>query len=100
MYQALQEVVEANQVLWLVDGLDETHGWQPKVAAQVSRLPGRVILTSRLVGYQRSSLETWPHFEVLPLAPANVEQFLRDWLGLLAERQGHTPDWVEREWPR
>jgi hypothetical protein len=70
--QALEVTIETGRVLWLVDALDEAHGWGTAAAEQVGRLSGQVVLTSRPIGYPRG-LEALPHFEVLPLTPANVE---------------------------
>ena len=78
-------------MLWLMDGLDEARGWRDKAAQQTDGLPGRLIVTSRPVGYQRLGLESLPHFEILPLRPENVEQFLRDWFGVLAEQHAFGP---------
>ena len=94
--RALEEAVNRDNVLWLMDGLDEARGWRDKAAQQANRLPGRLIVTSRPVGYQRVGLESLPHFEILPLRPEEVEQFLRDWFGVLAEQHAFGPDWVEQ----
>jgi Domain of unknown function (DUF4062)/NACHT domain len=94
--RALEEAVETGRVLWLMDGLDEARGWREKASQQADRLPGRLIVTSRPVGYQRVGLESLPHFEILPLKPEDVDQFLRDWFGVLAEQQAFGPDWVEQ----
>jgi hypothetical protein len=94
--RALEEGVQTGHVLWLMDGLDEARGWRDKAAQQANRLPGRLIVTSRPVGYQRVDLESLPHFEILPLKPEDVDQFLRDWFGVLAEQQAFDPDWVEQ----
>lgn len=87
--------MEAGQVLWLVDALDETRGWRKKVAREVADLPGRLVLTSRPVGYERGGLEKIPHFEILPLALQETDKFMRDWFGLLAEQRGEGADWID-----
>jgi energy-coupling factor transporter ATP-binding protein EcfA2 len=94
--RALEEEVETGHVLWLMDGLDEARGWRDKAAQQADRLPGRLIVTSRPVGYQRVGLESLPHFEILPLRSEDVDQFLRDWFGVLAGQRTVGPDWVEQ----
>jgi HEAT repeat protein len=94
--QALREEVESGHVLWFTDALDETHGWQEKASQQASQLPGRLIVTSRLVGYQQVGFELLPHFEVLPLTPRDVERFLHDWFSVLAEQRGTDSHWVNQ----
>ena len=96
LHRSLEKAVETGHVLWLMDGLDEARGWRDKAAQQADRLPGRLIVTSRPVGYQRIGLESLPHFEILPLKPEDVEQFLRDWFGVLAEQHAFGPEWVEQ----
>ncbi|RMF83541.1 MAG: NACHT domain-containing protein, partial [Nitrospirae bacterium] len=92
--RALSEAVEQGNVLWLVDALDEARGWRGEAAREAAALPGRMVLTSRPVGYERAGLEGLPHFEVLPLTPEDTDRFLRDWFGVLAERRGEGKEWV------
>ncbi|RME33957.1 MAG: NACHT domain-containing protein, partial [Thermoflexia bacterium] len=92
--QALKEAAARGEVLWLVDALDEARGWRSEAARQGGDLPGRIVLTSRPVGYERAGLEDLPHFEVLPLTPEDTDRFLRDWFGVLAERRGAGAEWV------
>lgn len=94
--QVLREEVESGHVLWFMDALDETHGWQEKASQQASQLPGRLIVTSRLVGYQQVGFELLPHFEVLPLTSRDVERFLHDWFSVLAEQRGTDSHWVNQ----
>ncbi len=93
--RALEAAVRAGQALWLADALDEARGWREEAAREVAALPGRLVLTSRPVGYERAGLERLPHFEVLPLAPQETDKFVRDWFGLLAEGRGEGEDWIE-----
>jgi HEAT repeat protein len=105
---ALVPAVEAaearGQVLWLVDALDEARGeYGPQAAGQVRYLPGRWVVTSRPVGYP-GGLEdpAIRAYEVLPLAPADVDRYVHDWLGLVAERRRAGAEWAEqrRAWLR
>lgn len=90
----LEEEAKESRVLWLIDGLDETRGWQERTSHQANQLPGRLVVTSRPVGYQQIGLESLSHFEILPLIPEDVDQFLHDWFGVLAEQRGTNSDWV------
>ncbi|MCI0727447.1 MAG: HEAT repeat domain-containing protein, partial [Chloroflexi bacterium] len=82
--QALEAAVEQGRVLWLLDALDETRLLAEAVAQQAGRLPGRLVLTSRPIGYSPGPLHSLPHYEVLPLTPEKVERFLHDWFAILA----------------
>ncbi len=93
--RALAAEADAGRILWLVDALDEARGWADEASQQVGRLPGQVVLTSRPIGYRGIGLEEWPHLEVLPLTPENVDQFMRDWFDLLAGLRGEESGWVE-----
>jgi HEAT repeat protein len=92
--QALEDEIENGQVLWLVDALDEARGWAANAARQAGRLPGQLILTSRPVGYVSTGLESLPHFEVLPLTPENVDEFLQSWFDLLAAQRAADDEWT------
>lgn len=88
---ALGTAIEQGRVLWLLDGLDETRLLADEISRQASQLPGGLLLTSRPVGYSGSSLHNLPHFEVLPLTPDKVAQFLHDWMAIFAEEgEGET----------
>ncbi|MCI0397430.1 MAG: HEAT repeat domain-containing protein, partial [Chloroflexi bacterium] len=80
----LEVAVEQGKVLWLLDALDETRLLAEAVAQQAGRLPGRLVLTSRPIGYSPGPLRPLPHYEVLPLTPEKVERFLHDWFAILA----------------
>lgn len=96
LYQSFSKAIATEQVLWLLDGLDETRNWTGQVATQAGRLPGQLILTSRPVGYdKRGQIATLPHFEIQPLETDNVNQFLHDWFGILAKQNETTPEWIE-----
>ncbi|CAG0933929.1 Phycocyanobilin lyase subunit alpha [Thermoflexales bacterium] len=92
--QALEDEIKNGRVFWLVDALDEARGWATDAARQASQLPGQLILTSRPVGYVSTGLESLLHFEVLPLTPENVDEFLNSWFGLLAAQRALDDDWT------
>jgi HEAT repeat protein len=92
--QALDDESKNGRVLWLVDALDEARGWAANAARHAGQLSGQLILTSRPVGYVSTGLESLPHFEVLPLTPENVDEFLQSWFGLLATQQAADDDWT------
>ena len=83
---ALDEAVTENRVLWLIDALDEAHDNASVASPQAGLLRGQMVLTSRPVGYQSAGLQTLPHYEIVPLVSSTVEQFLSDWLTVMAER--------------
>jgi len=90
----LRAIGQADRILWLVDGLDEARGWREKVVGQIGQLPGDLVITSRPVGYQKAGLESLPHFEILPLETEDVDKFLKNWFGVLADQGGLGPEWV------
>lgn len=85
---ALEAAVEQGRGLWLLDALDETRLLADEIARQSTRLPGLLVLTSRPVGYSGGTLRSLPHYEVLPLTPKKVDQFLYDWIGIFVEEKG------------
>ena len=86
--RALADRIDARQVLWLLDGLDEARGWAEEAARQASQLTGTLVVTSRPSGYQGAGLESMPHFELLPLSSVDVDRFIDHWFEVVAERQG------------
>jgi HEAT repeat protein len=95
LLQILEDKVEAQQILWLVDSLDEARGWRVEAARETANLPGRLILTSRPAGYERSGLEGLPHFEILALTVQDTEQFMRNWFSIMADRRDEGQDWID-----
>lgn len=86
--EALQMAYEQGNIFWLLDGLDEARTLaDDKIGSQVYQLQGQWVLTSRPVGYTGAGLPSVPTYEVLPLTPEKVDQFLEDWLALLAEEE-------------
>jgi HEAT repeat protein/energy-coupling factor transporter ATP-binding protein EcfA2 len=84
---AVEQATGQGRALWLVDALDEARGeWGIEAARQAYHLPGQIIVTSRPIGYP-GGLESLAHFEVLPLTPANVDQFVADWFGVLGQSE-------------
>lgn len=81
--RALQQAVGENQILWLLDGLDETQ--DKTVSQQISALPNqdRIVVTSRPIGYQPHPLGSFSLFEILPLTVDNSHKFIRDWMTTL-----------------
>jgi len=94
--QFLENEIESGHILWLVDALDEARGCQTEAAKFTAGLPGKMILTSRPVGYKRiGMLQNLPHYEVLPLETVNVENFIQNWFSILAESQGENENWIK-----
>jgi HEAT repeat protein len=93
LHRALEVEIEAGRVLWLVDALDEARGWSRQAAGQVGQLKGRLVVTSRPLGYVPPP-GSLPEFEVLPLTPENADDFLRRWFALLAEARTAGPEWM------
>lgn len=85
-----------DHLLWLMDGLDEARGWREKVVGQIGQLPGSLVITSRPVGYQKTGLESLPHFEIMPIKTKDIDRFLNDWFGVLANQRDLGPDWVAK----
>lgn len=98
--QALRQAAASGQVLWLFDGLDEAGDFRKSISDLISQVAdqAQVVVTSRPLDYYQyaTNLAGFAHYEILPLTATNVEQFVRDWLTVLAEQQGHTLDWVEQ----
>ncbi|MBK8905420.1 MAG: HEAT repeat domain-containing protein [Anaerolineaceae bacterium] len=95
LQEAMAQVVEQGRALWLLDALDEARELAGEAARQASRLPGQLILTSRPLGYMSNSLHSLPHFELLPIAPENVETFLCNWLHLVVEELADQPEVIQ-----
>jgi hypothetical protein len=75
LYDLLQDATHL-----LADGLDETEPHRAEIADQVRRWllanPKRhVVLTTRPIGHNPAWFEEWEHFELIPLATANIEAF-------------------------
>jgi len=94
--QVLTRIVEDGEALWLVDALDEARGWRVEAARQAAQLPGDLVLTSRPVGYERSVLGRYVHFETLPLSSEDIDRFLADWFGVLADQRGMDGTWIDQ----
>ncbi|MCC6606231.1 MAG: HEAT repeat domain-containing protein [Anaerolineae bacterium] len=78
----LNRAVEENQVLWLLDGFDETGNQMNKVADAIAQLPSKnqLVLTTRpdtLLGYQHRFNAT--QYELRDLSQHDVQQFLQKW---------------------
>ncbi|MDA0244614.1 MAG: HEAT repeat domain-containing protein [Chloroflexi bacterium] len=85
--EALQMANEQGNIFWLLDGLDEARTLADDISRQMYQLQGQWVLTSRPVGYTGAGLPNVSPYEVLPLTPEKVDQFLADWLALLAEEE-------------
>jgi hypothetical protein len=92
----LQNAATAHHILWLLDGLDETRGWQTTVAQQVAQLSGEVVVTSRPISYLRAGLEAFTHFELLALSIADRDSFLRNWFTSFMKLGKKDGAWAER----
>lgn len=84
LHGALSQVIDAERVLWLLDGLDEARDLARETSRQIGKLPGLLLLTSRPVGYVDHGLKSLPHFEVLPLDSENIVDFIYSWMKLMA----------------
>ena len=89
--QVLHRKIREARVLWLLDGLDEAQSGAEQVAREIADLTGLLMLTSRPTGYDASGLEQLPHFEMLPLATADVDHFLAQWFEILAGQRSDSP---------
>ena len=66
----------------LADGLDECGGYCTAMAEQLrtwasARPRTRVIVTTRPIGYDQASFESWQHVELLPLDSNHIEDHAR-----------------------
>ncbi|MEZ4860381.1 MAG: HEAT repeat domain-containing protein [Caldilineaceae bacterium] len=95
--RALSQMVAKGEILWLFDGLDEAGDLREEISRQIGQFAfqAQIVVTSRPHDYRRTHLEEFAHFEALPLTTANVEQFITDWLTILAEQQGKPPAWIK-----
>ncbi|HEX2948392.1 MAG TPA: HEAT repeat domain-containing protein [Armatimonadota bacterium] len=93
--EAINEAVKDATVCWLVDALDEARSQAALASGQLRDLPGQLVLTSRPVGYVGVGLEALPHFDVLPLLPNDVSEFLRNWFSIIADAEGEGRDWID-----
>jgi HEAT repeat protein len=89
--QVLHRKIREARVLWLLDGLDEAQSRGEQVAREIADLPGRLMLTSRPSSYDTAGLNQLPHFEMLPLATADVDHFLEQWFEILARQRSDSP---------
>jgi HEAT repeat protein len=92
---AIKEQIKQKNIVWLLDGLDETRDLARHISREIGFLPGQLVLTSRPIGYVRDGLEDLPHFEILPLVPSDIKQFLQDWFEVLAQERNYDDKWVE-----
>src|SRR5690606_9934747 len=90
-------LAEVDKPVWLLDALDEAHGWQDEITKQANQLPGDLILTSRPLNYQPGSLISLPHYELHALKLDDIELFLLNWYAHLAEAKGQSSTWVGQE---
>lgn len=80
---------EDNDALVVIDGIDEAGEHRDKldgIVDALERLRGRVLLTSRYVGYQSPRREHWTEYTVDRLSPSSITTFLGYWFG------GHATD--------
>ncbi|MCB8980627.1 MAG: HEAT repeat domain-containing protein [Ardenticatenaceae bacterium] len=89
---ALEAAIEQSRVLWLLDALDETQHLADEITQKANRLPGSLILTSRPINYNGGALRSLPHYEILPLTPEKVGQFIHDWMAIFSEEHGEPHD--------
>jgi len=95
--ETVQAAAERGDVLWLLDALDEARETAPQVLEQLRELKGQLVLTSRPLGYEPGLAAELAHYELLPLDAGEIEQFLGNWFGVLAEAQGLGSEWAA-EW--
>ena len=101
------EQLRAASVLDLVmlcDGLDECAHQQAVIASGLRRIAEahpayRIIVTTRSIGYTTNQLRSWRHYELLPLASAdvrkNLESLCRSALGNDETAHGDLTDRIE-----
>ncbi|MGB6065186.1 MAG: NACHT domain-containing protein [Desulfomonilaceae bacterium] len=97
--EALDDEINYGKVLWLLDGLDEAREARDEVAREAFGLSrrGRLIVTSRPVGYNPGPLKALEHFEILPLSPEDVQKFSKDWFTAAAWHQRREEEWAKKK---
>lgn len=83
--------------LWLLDDLDLFSSHHPDLASQIGQLSGDVVLTSRPTGYTLIGLETFTHFELLPMNAEEIKRFVTDYFTTLSEHCHVDWDWAEQQ---
>ncbi|MFE1310584.1 HEAT repeat domain-containing protein [Streptomyces sp. NPDC058755] len=84
----LETLLHAGRMLVVFDGLDEL--FEPgvraetgrRIAAFAERYPGvRIVVTSRVIGYQRATLDTagFRHYMIQDLTMDQIKEFTRHW---------------------
>ena len=89
------------ELVFLCDGLDECGNHQSVIASglkniSVSSASYRIIVTTRPIGYDRSELRHWRHYEIMPLNPDDVtdhlEMLCRCALGTVSDSEDKLSD--------
>ncbi len=91
---ALEAKADAGEVLWLLDGLDETYEMQELVSERAGALSGKAVLTSRPIGYSSAGRESWTHVEIQPLMQQDVVRFVHNWLSAIASDRKEDAVWI------
>ncbi len=60
-------------------------------------MPGEVVVTTRPAGYYLEGLETFAHFELLPMQPEEVKDFVTNCFIALSEESEINWDWAEKQ---
>ncbi|WP_316769646.1 HEAT repeat domain-containing protein [Streptomyces sasae] len=100
--QVLEACLRGGRAIVVFDGLDEL--FDPSVRAEVSRRiaafaakyeDARVIVTSRVIGYQRGTLDAagFRHFMIQDLSERQIKQFVQLWYDAVCP---HAPDLGDR----
>ncbi len=87
----------AENILWLFDDLETNAAAWNTITSQIAAFPGEIVMTARPVGYQYAGLETFTHFEMLPMTAGEVDRFLEDCSIALSEFQSTNWDWAEEQ---
>ena len=93
----LELAIKNEEILWLLDGLDETYNQASIISRQVNFLPGKTVLTSRYYGYTNIGLEDIPHYEILPIIPEDVDKFFLHWFEVIADARSLDSEWVKEK---
>ncbi|PIE33199.1 hypothetical protein CSA56_12815 [candidate division KSB3 bacterium] len=82
-------------ILWLLDDSEtNSAGWNA-IVSQIAALSGDIAITSRPSGYQSAGLETFAHYEILPMKAGEIDRFLEDCFIALSECRSTNWDWAE-----
>ncbi len=97
IYAALSE---HDFLLWLCDDVEALYSFREATINELAQLPGMVALTTRPTGYRIAGLESFAHFELIPMTAQEVDGFIDDCFSALSDVRQTIWDWAEErtEW--